>query len=65
MIYSYDNPHLGSFHGYDLLAFFISLPSSDENDKNLFEAMREYFTSFVTTGTPSAKNRIEWKVRCI
>ncbi len=59
---SYDNPHLGSFHGDDLQAFFGSPANSDQNDLALFEAMREYFTSFVTTGTPRAKNGVTWEV---
>jgi carboxylesterase type B len=59
---SYDNPHLGSFHGDDLDAFFGPPSKANADDLALFEAMREYWTSFVTTGQPSAKNGIAWKV---
>jgi len=59
--YHYDNPHLGSFHGNDLQAFFGSPANSNQDDLALFEAMREYFTSFVTTGTPEARNGIAWR----
>lgn len=65
MISSYDNPHLGSFHGDDLQAFFNPPSDADENDLALFEAMREYFTSFVTTGIPLANNEVTWEVRQI
>ena len=60
---SYDNPHLGSDHGDDLDAFF-SPPPSDANadDVSLFEAMREYWTSFVTSGVPTTKSGLVWEV---
>ena len=59
---SYDNPHIGSFHGADLEAFFGPTTNANADDLALFEAMREYWTSFVTTGQPSAKNGTVWKV---
>jgi carboxylesterase type B len=60
--YHYDNPHLGSDHGADLAAFFSPPPSNaNSNDIALFEAMREYWTSFVTSGKPASKNAITWK----
>ena len=59
---SYDNPHLGSFHGDDLDAFFSPPSKANADDLALFEAMREYWTSFVTTGQPSARNGIAWEV---
>ncbi|KAF9443812.1 alpha/beta-hydrolase [Macrolepiota fuliginosa MF-IS2] len=58
--YHYDNPHLGSFHADELDAFFSPPANADQNDLALFEAMREYYTSFVTTGTPSAENAVAW-----
>jgi hypothetical protein len=34
----------------------------DDNDLALFQAMREYWTSFVTDGTPSSKSAgVDWK----
>jgi len=62
---SYDNPHLGSFHSAELQAFFGEPSNADAKDLALFEAMREYWTSFITTGQPSAKNGIEWKVHTL
>ncbi|KAF5315421.1 hypothetical protein D9619_007425 [Psilocybe cf. subviscida] len=59
--FHYDNPHLSSDHGAELDAFFNPPSNSDANDLALFEAMREYWTSFVTTGSPSAKNAAQWK----
>ena len=63
---SYDNPHLGSDHGDDLDAFF-SPPPSDANadDVSLFEAMREYWTSFVTSGVPTTKSGLVWEVELL
>ncbi|KAG7448757.1 alpha/beta-hydrolase [Guyanagaster necrorhizus] len=60
--YRYDNPHLGSNHGADLEALFPSSSSSEANadDLALFEAMREYWTSFATGGTPVAREAPEW-----
>ncbi|THV05669.1 alpha/beta-hydrolase [Dendrothele bispora CBS 962.96] len=61
--YHYDNPHLGSNHGNDLQAFFPATPANaDGNDLALFEAMREFFTSFVTTGTPTSGSAgVNWE----
>ncbi|KAF5365993.1 hypothetical protein D9758_006699 [Tetrapyrgos nigripes] len=61
--YHYDNPHLGSNHGNDLAAFFpADTPANaDANDQALFKAMREFFTSFVTTGKPtSSSSGVTW-----
>ncbi|KAF8969005.1 alpha/beta-hydrolase [Flammula alnicola] len=59
--FHYDNPHLGSNHGSDLEAFFSPPSDANAEDLALFEAMREYWTSFVTTGEPVSKNGIAWK----
>ncbi|KDR82334.1 hypothetical protein GALMADRAFT_817280 [Galerina marginata CBS 339.88] len=59
--FHYDNPHLGSNHGADLDAFFSPPANSNSDDLALFEAMREYWTSFVTGGKPASKNGITWK----
>ncbi|KAK0449727.1 Alpha/Beta hydrolase protein [Desarmillaria tabescens] len=62
--YRYDNPHLGSNHGADLAALFPSSSSSaNADDLALFEAMREYWTSFATGGTPMAQNEPEWTAK--
>ena len=62
-INSYDNPHLGSDHADELEAFFeISVPFATAKDNALFHSMREYWTSFVTTGRPFSRNGIIWEV---
>ncbi|THV05682.1 alpha/beta-hydrolase [Dendrothele bispora CBS 962.96] len=61
--YHYDNPHLGSNHGAELGAYFPenTPDDADEDDLALFEAMREFITSFITTGTPTSKSAgVEW-----
>ncbi|KAK7461071.1 hypothetical protein VKT23_009000 [Stygiomarasmius scandens] len=60
--YHYDNPLLGSNHGDELQAMFPPVPSkADANDLALFAAMREFFTSFVTTGTPTSNSTtVHW-----
>ncbi|KAH9480174.1 Lipase 1 [Psilocybe cubensis] len=59
--YHYDNPHLGSNHEDELQAFFNPPTDADHNDLALFEIMREYLTSFVTTGKPVSKSGPEWQ----
>lgn len=54
--YHYDNPHLGSTHSSELQAFFGPSSDASQDDLDLFQAMREFYTSFVTSGTPSARN---------
>ncbi|GLB33555.1 putative carboxylesterase [Lyophyllum shimeji] len=58
--FHYNNPILGSDHTAELTAFFSSSPPSDEGDKDLFAAMREYWTNFAATGIPRAKNAPSW-----
>jgi carboxylesterase type B len=66
---SYDNPHLGSDHADELEAFFetpevfSTSVVADAKDNTLFHSMREYWTSFVTTGRPVSNNGIAWEVR--
>ena len=68
-INSYDNPHLGSDHADELEAFFETREPfatsvvADVKDNALFHSMREYWTSFVTTGRPVSSNGIAWEVR--
>uniref|UniRef100_A0A8H7XU31 Carboxylic ester hydrolase n=1 Tax=Psilocybe cubensis TaxID=181762 RepID=A0A8H7XU31_PSICU len=59
--YRYDNPHLGSHHKDELQAYFSPSLDADDDDLALFETMREYITSFVTTGKPVSKSGPEWK----
>ncbi|KAK0484751.1 alpha/beta-hydrolase [Armillaria novae-zelandiae] len=63
-LYHYNNPHLGDDHHYELQALFSSekpdLPP-DSNDEALFEIMREYWTSFATSGVPRAKLAPRWQ----
>ncbi|KAJ6544428.1 alpha/beta-hydrolase [Mycena capillaripes] len=58
--YHWDNPTLGSDHGYDLIAFFDGTQTFDADDQTLVEAMRSYFTSFATSGAPVAATSIDW-----
>ncbi|KAF5352029.1 hypothetical protein D9758_009418 [Tetrapyrgos nigripes] len=62
--YHYNNDHLGSFHEYELGGFFPGEPphaTYDDNDLALFDTMRQYWTSFVTSGVPEAKNAPTWE----
>jgi len=58
--YHWDNPTLSSDHGADLNAFFDGTRTFDDADQVLVNAMREYFTSFVTSGPPVAADSITW-----
>ncbi|KAJ7736015.1 Alpha/Beta hydrolase protein [Mycena maculata] len=50
--YRWDNPTLGSTHGDELVAFFNETIVFDAADAQLAATMRQYWTSFVTSGTP-------------
>ncbi|PPQ93082.1 hypothetical protein CVT25_003114 [Psilocybe cyanescens] len=58
--FHYKNPHLGSNHGAELDAFFSPPSNANSADLDLFEKMREFWTSFVTSGTPSSKDKKLW-----
>ncbi|KAJ7263385.1 Alpha/Beta hydrolase protein [Mycena rebaudengoi] len=58
--YHWDNPTLGSAHGDELVAFFTGTQVLDPLDEALAVVMREYWTSFVTSGTPVAVDSIAW-----
>ncbi|KAJ7490788.1 Alpha/Beta hydrolase protein [Mycena latifolia] len=58
--YHWDNPTLGSTHKDELVAFFNLTQVFDPADAALAAAMREYWTSFVTSGTPAAPGSIDW-----
>ncbi|KAJ7683540.1 alpha/beta-hydrolase [Mycena rosella] len=58
--YHWDNPTLSSDHGADLNAFFDGTEVFDSADQALVVAMRSYFTSFATSGTPVAPTSITW-----
>ncbi|KAF5352026.1 hypothetical protein D9758_009417 [Tetrapyrgos nigripes] len=63
--YHYDNSHLGDFHHNELQAMFpeeVPPVPADDKDLALFEAMREYWTSFVTNDRPSSKSAgVAWR----
>ncbi|KAJ7062775.1 alpha/beta-hydrolase [Mycena amicta] len=50
--YHWDNPILGSNHGDELDAFYEDDSKYDPADEALVLAMREYWNSFVVSGTP-------------
>ncbi|KAJ7221309.1 Alpha/Beta hydrolase protein [Mycena pura] len=58
--YHWDNPTLGSGHGDELVAFFNSTQGLDAADVSLVTAMRQYWTSFVTSGIPVAAGAPAW-----
>ncbi|KAJ7684204.1 Alpha/Beta hydrolase protein [Mycena polygramma] len=58
--YHWDNPTLGSTHNDELVAFFNGTQIFDPLDETLVETMRGYWTSFVTSGTPTAPGSIAW-----
>ncbi|KAK7458075.1 hypothetical protein VKT23_009981 [Stygiomarasmius scandens] len=61
--YRYDNSHLDSHHHFELQAMFPSDKSSktpNSADNALFEKMRQYWTSFATSGTPEAESSTKW-----
>ncbi|THV05681.1 alpha/beta-hydrolase [Dendrothele bispora CBS 962.96] len=64
--YHYNNPHLGSFHGSELGGLFPtqnSLSRANVQDLELFQAMREYWSAFVTTWTPTSSSaNVDWDV---
>ncbi|KAJ7124488.1 alpha/beta-hydrolase [Mycena epipterygia] len=58
--YHWDNPTLGSDHAEELDAFFKGAEVFDSADESLAIAMRQYWTSFVTSGIPAAKGSPSW-----
>ncbi|KAF8183336.1 Alpha/Beta hydrolase protein [Mycena galopus ATCC 62051] len=58
--YSWDNPMLGSNHSSELVAFFDDAETFKPADQALVVAMRNYFTSFATSGVPTANTSIVW-----
>ncbi|KAF7324036.1 Carboxylic ester hydrolase [Mycena kentingensis (nom. inval.)] len=61
--FHWDNPTLSSNHGAELTAFSGGTRTFDPDNTVLVDAMREWFTSFVVSGTPVAENAIDWPVR--
>ncbi|KAG7087158.1 hypothetical protein E1B28_013138 [Marasmius oreades] len=60
--FHYNNGHLGSDHSAELAAFWDGDPSgADVNDRKLFEGMREFWSSFVTSGTQPQSTIANWK----
>ncbi|KAJ7740572.1 Alpha/Beta hydrolase protein [Mycena metata] len=58
--YHWDNPTLGSNHAGELVAFFNGAEVFDPADETLVQAMRRYWTSFTTSGTPVADGALSW-----
>ncbi|CAK5275962.1 unnamed protein product [Mycena citricolor] len=58
--YRWDNPSLGSHHAADLAAFFWDTSAYGNDDRTLIDAMRQYFTAFVTEGAPAAPTAAVW-----
>ncbi|KAJ7666612.1 Alpha/Beta hydrolase protein [Mycena polygramma] len=58
--YHWDNPTLGSNHANELDAFFNGDEVFDPDDEALVTAMRQYWTSFATSGVPVADNSPSW-----
>ncbi|KAJ7983154.1 Alpha/Beta hydrolase protein [Mycena polygramma] len=58
--YHWDNPTLGSNHADELDAFFNGDEVFDPADEALVTAMRQYWTSFATSGAPVAKDSPSW-----
>ncbi|KAJ6506421.1 Alpha/Beta hydrolase protein [Mycena vitilis] len=58
--YHWDNPTLGSNHHNELAAFFNGAQVFDSDDQILVTAMRQYWTSFATSGAPVAQNSPSW-----
>ncbi|KAJ6473145.1 Alpha/Beta hydrolase protein [Mycena sanguinolenta] len=58
--YHWDNPVLGSNHGDELDAFFDGDEIFDPDDEVLVTAMRQYWTSFATSGVPVAQGAPSW-----
>ncbi|KAJ7983156.1 Alpha/Beta hydrolase protein [Mycena polygramma] len=58
--HSWDNPTLGSNHADELDAFFNGDEVFDPADEALVTAMRQYWTSFATSGVPAAKRSPSW-----
>ncbi|KAJ7775700.1 Alpha/Beta hydrolase protein [Mycena maculata] len=60
--YHWDNPNLSSNsdHGSELAAFFDGAEVFDPATEALVIAMRQYWTSFATSGRPVAENSTSW-----
>ncbi|KAJ6544335.1 Alpha/Beta hydrolase protein [Mycena capillaripes] len=58
--YHWDNPTLGSNHADELDAFFNGDEVFDLDDQALVTTMRQYWTSFATSGVPVAKTSPSW-----
>lgn len=59
---SYDNANGpgGSTHGAELAAFYDAPGTNNTDQDKMYEQMRQYWTSFVTIGTPVAEGGITW-----
>ncbi|KAL0564335.1 hypothetical protein V5O48_017712 [Marasmius crinis-equi] len=52
--YHYNNDHLSSDHATELVAFWGTPSTASDSDKALFKGMREFWSSFVTSGEPQS-----------
>ncbi|KAL0066489.1 hypothetical protein AAF712_006532 [Marasmius tenuissimus] len=52
--YHYNNDHLGSDHRAELVAFWGDASAASDDDEALFKGMREFYSSFVTSGQPQS-----------
>ncbi|KAJ7683525.1 alpha/beta-hydrolase [Mycena rosella] len=59
--YHWDNPTLGSTHADELAVFFNGDEVFDPDDEALAIAMRQFWTSFVISGVPTANSSISWQ----
>ncbi|KAJ7645300.1 Alpha/Beta hydrolase protein [Mycena rosella] len=59
--YHWDNPTLGSTYADELAVFFNGDEVFDRDDEALAIAMRQFWTSFVISGVPTANSSISWK----
>ncbi|KAJ7740571.1 hypothetical protein B0H16DRAFT_1566830, partial [Mycena metata] len=59
--YHWDNPTIGSNHAAELAAFYDGAEVFDAADETLVLAMRQYWTSFATSGVPVAKGMPLWR----
>ncbi|KAK1215754.1 hypothetical protein PQX77_021643 [Marasmius sp. AFHP31] len=52
--YHYNNDYLGSDHHAELATFWGKADAASDDDKALFMSMREFYSSFVTSGQPQS-----------
>ncbi|KAF9255007.1 alpha/beta-hydrolase [Marasmius fiardii PR-910] len=58
--FHYNNDHISSDHGAELAAFWGITNGADDKDRTLFEGMREFWSSLVTSGTQPRAKLARW-----